>query len=67
MGYRPEGVRDDVQLRLADLGHPRAPSVPDLIVAATAELARLTVVHFDQDFEVIAEATGQPVERLVLT
>ncbi len=56
----------EVQLRLADVGHHRAPSVADLIVAATAELAGLTVVHLDKDFEVIAEITGQPVERLVV-
>jgi len=43
-----------------------APSVADLIVAATAELAGLIVVHVDKDFDVIAEVTGQPVERLVL-
>jgi hypothetical protein len=35
----------------------------DLIIAATAELAGLTVLHLDQDFEVIAQVTGQPVER----
>lgn len=56
----------EVQLRLADLGHHRALSVADLIVAATAELAGLTVVHVDKDFDVIADITGQPVERLVL-
>ena len=55
----------EVQLRLADLGLHRAPSVADLIVAATAELAGLTVVHLDKDFEVIAQVTGRPVERLV--
>lgn len=49
---------------LADRGQHRAPSVPDLIIAATAELAGLTVLHLDKDFEVIAEITGQPVERL---
>ncbi len=54
----------EVQLRLADLGHHRAPSVADLIVAATAELAGLTVLHLDKDFEIIEEVTGQPVERL---
>ncbi len=43
---------------------PLAPSIPDLIIAATAELAGLTVLHFDKDFDVIAELTGQPVERL---
>jgi predicted nucleic acid-binding protein len=51
---------------LADRGQHRAPSVPDLIIAATAELAGLTVLHVDKDFEVIAEITGQPVERLTV-
>ncbi len=49
---------------LADRGQHRVPSVPDLIIAATAELAGLTVLHLDKDFELIAEITGQPVERL---
>jgi predicted nucleic acid-binding protein len=51
---------------LADRGRHRPPSVPDLIIAATAELAELTVLHLDKDFEVIAEITGQPVERLTM-
>jgi len=49
---------------LADRGQHRAPSIPDLIIAATAELAGLTVLHLDKDFEVIADITGQSVERL---
>lgn len=49
---------------LADRGQHRAHSVPDLIIAATAELAGLTVLHLDKDFGVIAGITGQPVERL---
>jgi len=49
---------------LADRGHHRAPSVPDLIIAALAESAGLVVLHDDKDFELIAEITGQPVERL---
>lgn len=53
-----------VQLLLADRGHHRAVSVPDLLVAATAELAGLSVLHIDKDFKLIAEVTGQPVERL---
>lgn len=53
-----------VQLLLADQGHHRAASVPDLIVAATAELTGLTVLHNDKDFDLIAAATGQPIERL---
>jgi cytoskeletal protein RodZ len=30
------------------------------------ELAQLTLLHVDKDFELIAETTGQPVERLSL-
>lgn len=54
----------DVQLRLAEHGQHRAPSIPDLLIAATAELAGLTVLHVDKDFDLIATVTGQPVERL---
>jgi predicted nucleic acid-binding protein len=54
----------EVLTLLADRGQHRAPSVPDLIIAATAELADLTVLHLDKDFDVIAAVTGQPVERL---
>ena len=53
-----------VQHALAQAGHHRAPSVPDLLVAAAAEASRLTVLHFDKDFELIADITGQPLERL---
>ena len=54
----------EVLALLADRGQHRAPSIPDLIVAATAELAGLTVLHLDKDFDLIAEITGQPVERV---
>lgn len=54
----------EVQAVLADRGQHRSPSVPDLLVAAAAELAGLTVLHVDKDFELIAEVTGQPLERL---
>jgi predicted nucleic acid-binding protein len=54
----------EVLTLLADRGQHRAPSIPDLIIAATAELAGLTVLHLDKDFEIIAAVTGQPVERL---
>jgi predicted nucleic acid-binding protein len=52
---------------LADRGQHRAPSIPDLIIAATAELAGLTILHLDKDFEIIASITGQPLERLKLS
>ncbi|MFT4293807.1 MAG: PIN domain nuclease [Micropruina sp.] len=53
-----------VQGLLAQRGYHRAVSIPDLLIAATAESAGLTVLHVDKDFELIAEVTGQPVERL---
>ncbi len=56
----------EVLTLLAGRGQHRAPSVPDLIIAATAELAGLTVLHLDKDFEIIAELTGQPTERLAV-
>ena len=55
-----EGRAVEVQAALADRGHHRAPSIPDLLIAATAELVGLTVLHIDKDFELIAEITGQP-------
>jgi hypothetical protein len=54
----------EVQTLLADAGRHRAPSVPGLIVAATAELAGLVVLHLDRDFDLIGEITGQPTEKL---
>ncbi len=54
----------EVQALLADRGQHRAPSVPDVLIAATAELAGLTVLHLDKDFDLIAAVTGQVMERL---
>jgi predicted nucleic acid-binding protein len=54
----------EVLTLLADRGHHRAPSVPDLLIAATAEAAGLVVLHDDKDFELIAEVTGQRTQRL---
>ncbi len=56
----------EVQMLLADRGHHHAPSIPDLLIAATAEKAGLTVLAVDKDFTLIAEITGQPVETLTL-
>lgn len=65
--YQTPAVEDrsmEVLTLLADRGQHRAPSIPDLIIAATAELAGLTVLHLDKDFEIIAKVTGQPLELL---
>lgn len=48
-----------VQRLLAERGL-KGRKVPDLIIAAAGELAGLTVLHYDQDFELIASVTGQP-------
>jgi len=37
-----------------------------LIIAAAAEHAGLTVLHYDRDFDRIAENTAQPVEWVTL-
>ena len=49
---------------LAEHGQHRAPSIPDLLIAAAAEAARPTVLHVDKDFELIAGITGQETHRL---
>ena len=54
----------EVLRSLAGGGQHRAPSIPDLLIAAAAERGRLTVLHVDQDFELIAAVTGQAVQRL---
>ena len=56
----------EVQMLLADRGQHRAPSIPDLLIAATAEKAGLTVLAVDKDFDLIAEVTGQSVDTLAL-
>jgi predicted nucleic acid-binding protein len=50
-------VTEIMQL-LAVRGHHRAPSIADLFVAAVARTNQATVLHYDKDFELIAEATG---------
>ena len=37
----------------------RGRKVPDLLIAAAAELHGLAVIHYDRDFEIIAGITGQ--------
>ena len=54
----------DIQSELAKAGRHRVP-IPDLIIAAAAEEASLIVIHYDSDYDVIAEVTGQPTEWVV--
>lgn len=53
-----------VQGLLARRGQHRLP-IPDLLIAAAAEHAGLSVLHYDSDFERIAAATGQVHEWVV--
>lgn len=43
----------------------RGRKIPDLLVAAAAELAGLIVLHYDADFDRIATVTGQRCEWIV--
>ena len=54
----------DVQHRLARLGRHRI-ALPDLLVAAVADLNDLTVMHYDADYDRIAEVTNQRCEWVV--
>jgi predicted nucleic acid-binding protein len=54
-----------VQGELADQGLHRTVKLGDLIIAATAERAGLVVLHYDRDFERIADITEQPTQWVV--
>lgn len=43
----------------------RGRKVPDLLIAAAAEGAGLTLLHYDGDFDLIAKATGQDCQWVV--
>ena len=54
----------EVQRLLAHVGglHHRSVKIADLVVAAAAEGAKATVLHYDADYDRIAEITGQSVQ-----
>jgi predicted nucleic acid-binding protein len=62
---RAEQRAREVQVELIRRGQHRAVSIPDLLVAAVAEIERLSVLHYDADFDLVAGITGQPVEWLL--
>lgn len=43
----------------------RGRKVPDLLIAAAAEAAGLTLLHYDNDFDLIAKVTGQTCQWVV--
>jgi predicted nucleic acid-binding protein len=55
----------DVMQVFARQGRHRSVGIPDLLIAAVAEVHGATVLHYDSDFERIAEITGQAHEWIV--
>ncbi|MGR3939573.1 PIN domain-containing protein [Streptomyces sp. BRA346] len=55
----------DVQRQAITKGNHRALSMPDLLIAAAAERHVATVLHYDQDYDMIASITGQPMKWVV--
>ncbi len=71
LAYRQVSLSDQIferaiaiQAELAKRGRHRV-SIPDLVIAAAAESAGLTVLHYDGDYDLIAQVTGQPAEWVV--
>ena len=63
--FRAEARAREVQAALVERGQHRSAGVADLLIAATAEIERLTVLHYDAGFDLIAEITGQACEWIV--
>ena len=55
----------DIQAAMARVGTHRSACVPDLLIAACAQMNGLTVLHYDSDYDTIAAVTGQPTEWVV--
>lgn len=55
----------ELQELLAERGQHRALSLVDALVAAVGEARDLVVLHYDADFELVAELTGQAHEWVV--
>ncbi|HEY0717242.1 MAG TPA: PIN domain nuclease [Streptosporangiaceae bacterium] len=71
-GYEWLATRDedwrralDVQGALWRAGRIRAVGFPDLLIGAVAERERVTILHYDADYELIAGVTGQSVQWVV--
>jgi hypothetical protein len=56
---RVERAALSAQERLARAGQQRGPKPVDLLIAATAEIHGVTLLHYDRHFDLIADVTGQ--------
>ncbi len=64
----PEAIwrlASEIQEALTEQCQHRSTSIADLIVAATARDASITVLHYDHDFDTIARFTEQSVQWVV--
>ncbi|HRN28977.1 MAG TPA: PIN domain nuclease [Terrimesophilobacter sp.] len=55
----------EVQAALATRGRLRDVGMADLLIAAVAERHSLTLIHYDADFDTIADITGQDTRWVV--
>jgi predicted nucleic acid-binding protein len=53
-----------IQLELATRSQHRGATPLDVLIAATAATAGLTLLHYDRHYDLIARVTGQPMEWL---
>jgi predicted nucleic acid-binding protein len=65
MPIRAEERARELQRDLVTRGQHRAVRVPDLVLAAIADIEGLTILHYDADFDLIADVTRQPTEWVV--
>jgi predicted nucleic acid-binding protein len=54
-----------VQAALWRRGQVRAVGFPDLLIAAVAEREQVALLHYDGDYDLVAEITGQPMQWVV--
>lgn len=55
----------EIQAVLWRSGRVRAVGFPDLLIAAVAEREQVTVLHYDGDYDLIADITRQPMQWVV--
>lgn len=65
MPVRAEERARELQRDLVRRGQHRGVSVADLVLAAIADIEDLTILHYDTDFDLISDVTGQPAEWVV--
>lgn len=65
MPVRAEERARELQRDLVARGHHRGISVPDLVSAAIADIEGVAILHYDADFDLVSEVTGQTTEWVV--